>query len=128
MRSLQTADLKNKTVLLRLDLDLAETEIHYPTHLRLKSALATLLFLLKNQSKIIILAHRGRPKSPDSKLSLAPLAPLLSDLLGVKVVFSPSFEKAQITSVLNQEKIILLENLRFFPGEESNQETFAVKL
>ena len=118
-------DVKDKKVLLRLDLDLTDEEINVG-NIRLRSALETLNYLISEGSKIVIIGHRGRPSheassgetvpSDQEKFSLKPIALVLSELTGKEVLFE---EEGDIT---------LKENLRFDPREESNDPEFAKKL
>jgi phosphoglycerate kinase len=130
--------------LLRLDFN---TEDEW----RMRASLPTIKFLLKRSSKIVILSHRGRPsfaahsaKAPkgkpdgfDKKLSLKKDAANLSKMLGRKVIFLPAraglpdFNLPKVKKTIAGSKnssIFVLENLRFFKGEESNDVKFAQKL
>ncbi len=100
---------------------------------RIKQSLPTVQYLLDKGAKVIICSHLGRPKgSGDGTCSLWPVAARLSELLGqekvnfVKDCVGPQVEKA--ASNLKPGEILLLENLRFHPEEEQNNEDFAQKL
>ncbi len=118
---------------------------------RMKAALPTIHFLLKNSGKIIILSHRGRPsfaKTPafnklsadklagkpdgfDEKLSLKKDAATLAKLLGKKIAFIHDLDLPKIKKSVGDSKkgsIFVLENLRFFKGEAKNDKKFAQKL
>ena len=103
--------VKGKSVLLRLDLDVGiDTS-------RIESAKETLNFLVENSAKTIIIGHKGRPEGTRvESLSLRGLIPVLSNLIGQEVIFE------------GKGNIVLKENLRFDPGEETNDENFAKKL
>ncbi len=103
--------VKGKSVLLRLDLDVGiDTS-------RIESAKETLNFLVENSAKTIIIGHKGRPEGTRvESLSLRGLIPVLSNLIGQEVIFE------------GEGNIVLKENLRFDPGEEKNDETFAKEL
>lgn len=104
-------DIVGKRVLLRLDLDVG-TDIS-----RIESAKETLNFLVENSAKTIIIGHKGRPEGTRiESLSLKGLTPVLSNLIGQEVIFE------------GEGNIVLKENLRFDPGEEKNDETFAKEL
>jgi 3-phosphoglycerate kinase len=105
-------DVAGKRVLLRLDLDTNPD----PDDLRIKSSTETLDYLKEKGAKIIIIAHRGRPKGKIDKQSLASQSP--GESLSLKL-FQPIFDKwgARVE-----------ENLRFDPGEESNDPEFAKKM
>lgn len=126
-------DLKNKTVLVRVDynISLSETgEIIDDT--RIRATLSTLEYLLKNNCRIILISHRGRPKGKViPSLSLKPVAEYLTKILNRKVPFVSDYlnkEKKEIIKETGNEQIILLENLRFYPEEEKNDLHFAQHL
>lgn len=115
---LDTIDLKNKTVLVRLDLNVpVDDSNHVTDHTRIDRVKPTIQELRKRGAKIVILSHFGRPKgAPDKKYSLEFLAPVLSGRWGMSV----SFEK--------EGDIVLKENMRFNPGEEKDDQAFAASL
>jgi phosphoglycerate kinase len=117
--------LPGKTALLRLDFN---TEDDW----RMKAVLPTIKFLLKNGCKIVILSHRGRPKSAaDRKFSLRKDARELAQLLGRTVSFLDRFDFARIRRTIAanpMRSVFLLENLRFMQGEERNDPKFAKQL
>lgn len=111
-------------VLLRLDFN---TEDDW----RMKAALPTIKFLLMHGSKIVIVSHKGRPKGIDRKLSLENGGEELEKLLKRKVYFFPNFNFAGIKQTINsapKKSILLLENLRFLNGEESDSKDLAREL
>ncbi|MFZ5933207.1 MAG: phosphoglycerate kinase [Patescibacteria group bacterium] len=107
---LSPQDVAAKKVLLRLDLDVS-ADIS-----RVENAKETLEFLVENSAQTIIIGHKGRPNGGKDGLTLKDLTPVLSDLIGKKVVFQ------------QEGQVVLKENLRFDPGEEANNEDFAKKL
>lgn len=126
-------DLKNKTVLVRVDynISLSETgEIIDDT--RIRATLFTLEYLLKNNCRIILISHRGRPKGKViPSLSLKPVAEYLTKILNRKVPFVSDYlnkDKKEIIKETGNEQIVLLENLRFYPEEEKNDLHFAQHL
>jgi phosphoglycerate kinase len=132
LKNLKKKDLSGKTCLLRVDFNIGDDELkkikgkkNIP--LRIERILPTMNFLLKNGARIIILSHRGRPEAGkiDSKFSLKPFAKILSGLLNEPVKFVGFSE--EVNGAL-KEKIILLENLRFLPGEEENDKKLGKKL
>lgn len=116
-------------VLLRLDLNLPQDENGNFTDLfRLESSLPTLRFLLEKKCTIFILAHLGSPKGQKlPSLSLEPISKLLSQNLQHQVNFIPNPFDSKLKPN-QQSRIFLLENLRFFSGEEQNSEQFAKDL
>jgi phosphoglycerate kinase len=119
-------------VLLRADLNVPLTNGVIDDDLRITSALPTIEWLLARGSAVVACSHLGRPKGvPDPKLSLAPVAARLSELLGRPVtlasgVVGPAVA-AQATALAAGE-VLLLENLRFEPGETANDPDFAAAL
>ncbi|KXB07778.1 hypothetical protein AKJ56_02395 [candidate division MSBL1 archaeon SCGC-AAA382N08] len=114
-------EYEGKTCFLRIDLneEKGEGEKSY----RLKTALPTINFLLENKVKILIASHRGRyGKNP---LSLKPFQKILEEKLDTPVKFIKEIPK-DIKGT--EEKVTLLENLRFHKGEEKNDSKFAKKL
>lgn len=98
---------------------------------RMTQSLPTLQFLIKAGCKVVILAHLGRPKGVDKKLSLQPIAQHLSELLGKPVAFVPDCIGDQVKVAVKQAApgdVILLENVRFHAEDEANDSTFAKAL
>ena len=125
-------NLNDKKILLRLDLNvpLDKGKITDPT--RIDKIIPTLNFLINEKSKIIILSHVGRPKGKIiDELSLKPIGEYLEKKLNKKVKLITK----NINQIMNrdffdkyEEKIIILENLRFYPEEERNDSNFAKHL
>lgn len=115
-------DIVDKIVLLRADFDVAIEGEKILDNTRIKAAIPTIKVLLDKKSKIILLSHLGRPQGVDKTLSLKPIKEVLETLIGQKVNFFDNLEDKNFTS-LN-----LLENLRFWPEEETNDLKFAKKL
>ena len=99
---------------------------------RIQAALPTIQYLLDNQAAVIACSHMGKPKGKwKSELSLAPVAKRLSELLGKEVVMAKDVIGPDATAkaaALQPGQIMLLENLRFEPGEEKNDPAFAKAL
>lgn len=120
LRTPKAWEIRNKRVLLRIDINV---ENFSKSNLRLRSIKPTIDFLLHNKAKqIILISHWGRPKGPESKYSLKNSVPVLEKVLGCRITFCNSLDH------LPSEKIILLENIRFWEGEEKNDPQFAKKL
>ena len=111
--------IEDKKCLLRINLDIKDPS---KDSLRIDASLPTIKFLLEGGAKILILSHRGRPERPDSKLSLEPLIKILQTKTDL-TFRSP-------TSVGSQTSLNLswLENLRFDPREQQNDDGFAQEL
>jgi len=131
MQSIKEVNLENKTVLLRADLDVSEGE-----NFRLEALTPTINYLLENNCKIIIIGHKGRPDGKlDSRLSLSPVFESLKKVLADSKVnmfhyFANVCEGDASETVRNLSAcdVMMMENLRFCSGEESNNEQFAKKL
>jgi len=125
--------VNNKKILLRVDYNVdLDNKGKIISDFRIRASLSTINFLMANNAKkIIIISHLGKPKGKDNNLSLKPIAEHLSSLLKKEVVFIDDCigDKVRKTIELNEnKKIFLLENLRFYEGEEKNDESFAKEL
>jgi len=125
--------LKNKTVLVRVDFNVPIVDSQISDDSRIKAALDTITFLIRNGANIVLLSHLGRPKGePNLKYTLQPVADHLSTLVDQKVAFITlqQFEnqKNKSKSTTDEYRITLLENIRFYEGEESNSTAFSKRL
>jgi phosphoglycerate kinase len=133
-KTIRDINLHGKTVLLHAELDapLDAEGKKVTSDFRIKSSMPTIKALLEADCKLILISKLGRPKGqPNPKMSLAPVAARLQVLLDHKVGFvndciGESVKKA--AADLKTGQVILLENLRFYPGEEANDEEFAKSL
>lgn len=95
---------------------------------RIRDILPTLNHLIKEKAKIVIIAHLGRPKGWDKSLSLAPVAQKLGEYVRSKIIFLADDITAQSLSGMSRDladgSILFLENMRFYPGEETNDGKF----
>ena len=125
-------NVQNKTVIVRLDFNVPLKENKILDHTRIELALPFLKDLIKKKSKIIIVSHLGRPKSEKNReLSLIPVYKFLKKQLKTNIYFfmgDIDDETKNKCSYLNEGEIILLENIRFFKGENENEDNFAKKL
>ena len=133
MRNIQDeTNLKQKKVLLRLDLNVPLDNGKITDTTRIDKILPTIKFLLENNSKIIILSHVGRPKGKIvDELSLKPVCEELKKKLDKDIQFiSKNIKEINAKDLFNNqdEKIIMLENLRFYQEEEQNNNEFAKHL
>lgn len=125
---------KGKTALLRIDLNIVDGDAD--KSLRIKGIIPTVKLLLKNKIRVVILSHRGRPtlvkgeklNVKNKKLSLKPLAMIFEKKLKVRVNFIGDLEGAERKIEKSKNRIFLLENLRFWRGEEKNNISFAKQL
>ncbi|HEX5744458.1 MAG TPA: phosphoglycerate kinase [Candidatus Saccharimonadales bacterium] len=131
-KTIRDIDLDGKTVLLRADYNVPVQGGRITDDYRIKQSLPTIEYLLKHQVRLIICSHLGRPKGPnESALSLFPAAKRLKQLLDRPVEFvtdagGPKTKKA--VSGMKPGDVLLLENLRFFPGEKADDGDFAKEL
>ncbi len=131
-RSLETADLAGKRVLVRVDLNVPMADGAITDDTRLRAVLPTIRYLSTKGAKTILLAHFDRPKGRRvPAMSLAPIAEPLSALLEQPVFFAddcigePAY---RVVTKLENGGVALMENLRFHPGEEANDPAFVTEL
>ena len=128
----QNLDIVDKTVIVRLDLNIPLKEKKIQDHTRIDISLPFLKDLVERKAKIIILSHLGRPKDKsESELSLLPIYKYLKKKINTNIYFFMGNiydETKNKSSYLKQGEILLLENIRFYKGESDNSETFAKKL
>ena len=126
-------NLKGKRVLIRVDFNVPlDKNKNITDDTRIRSALPTINYAIKQDAKIILMSHLGRPKGkPDPEFSLLPVAKYLSQVLQKKVILAPDCigpEVEKLVSEMQPRDILLLENLRFHPEEEKNDREFGRKL
>jgi phosphoglycerate kinase len=119
-------------VLLRADFNVPLHDGRIDDDLRITAALPTIEYLRSRNAKIVCCSHLGRPQGKvDPKYSLTPVAKRLSELLGHTVELSPEvagFESLSRSQSLRPGAVMMIENLRFDPGEEANDPAFAANL
>lgn len=117
-------EVQNRVVLVRMDYNVPLRDGKIEDDSRIRAGLSTILDLLSRDAKqIVLISHLGRPEARDEALSLKPVRDSLEVLLELKVGFW------QLTERLSSpERVVLGENLRFWPGEESNSTEFAQRL
>ncbi len=133
LSSLKKSELEGKKVLVRVDFNVPLNESGEITDdTRIKAAMPTIEYLIKNNSRVILAAHFGRPKGVvNEKMRLTPVAKRLSSLINKEVLLTNSCigEEANLQSQnLKNGDVLLLENVRFFAEEEKNDLNFAKKL
>ncbi|MCG2758231.1 MAG: phosphoglycerate kinase [Desulfobacteraceae bacterium] len=133
MRSIKNTAISGKKVLIRVDVNVPMDEHQNITDdTRIRAVLPTLKYALDHNAVLIIASHMGRPKGKVvPELSLAPIAKRLARLIEKNVIMAtdcigPDVEK--IVSNMNTGDVLLLENLRFHPEEQKNDDGFAEKL
>lgn len=128
-KSVLDADVKGKKVLLRCDFNVPQNKEtgEITSDKRIVAALPTIKYLLDNGAAVIACSHLGKPKGEwKEKLTLAPVAKRLSELLGMDVIFAKDIigEDAQAkAAALQSGQLMLLENLRFDIREEKTATT-----
>jgi phosphoglycerate kinase len=133
MKTIENLSLSGQRALVRVDFNVPLTEEgQVANDKRILATLPTITYLADQGAKVILLSHLGRPKAaPDAKYSLRPVAEALAVRLGRPVGFceeavGPKAEAA--VSALGSGDILLLENVRFYPGEERGDADFAAQL
>ena len=133
-KTVRDVDVAGKKVLLRCDFNVPQDKEtgEITSDKRIVSALPTIRYLLENGAAVIACSHLGKPKNgPDPKLSLAPVARRLSELLGQEVLFARDVvgpDAQAKAAALQPGQILLLENTRFEPGETKNDPELAKQL
>jgi phosphoglycerate kinase len=143
MRSIDDLDVQGKRVLVRVDFNVplgsdadAGPEAGgvplVSDDTRIAAALATIEELRARGARLVLVSHLGRPEGKRvPELSLAPVADRLRELTGAKVTLAPAVVGEQVTALVEDARpgeIVVLENVRFEPGEESNDPDFAAEL
>ncbi|TAM90754.1 phosphoglycerate kinase [bacterium] len=130
--TLRDVSLRGKRVLLREDLNVPLKEGAVRDDTRIRAALPTLRYLHEQGARTIVVSHLGRPDGRRvAELSLKPVAEVLSKELGAPVAFCDEAIGAKAdaaVAALQDGQTLLLENLRFYPGEEANDPAFAAAL
>jgi len=124
--TLHNTNLSDKHILLRADLNVPIKNGTIVNDFRMLKLLPTIKTILNNDGNIVLITHIGRPTKPDPSLSTKQLVPWF-EKHGYTVTFCPTLEDAQ-SKIKEGNRFILLENLRFFPGEQGKDQAFAKKL
>ena len=125
MRKLGDTDVLNKTVALRVDLNVPVKDGNVLDDARILAIIPTLQYLQKQNSKIILISHFGRPETGvfDSKFSLLPVAKSLGEILNQEIPLFTSIDEVNFNA-----NISLIENIRFLSGELTNDLDLSKKL
>lgn len=130
--TIRDVPVHNKIVLVRADYNVPLVDGKIDDDLRIRASLPTLRYLRKQGCRIVIMSHLGRPDGKvTAEYSLAPVAERLGELLGQDVQFVEACYGDKVTQAvkrLGAGGVMLLENLRFYPGEEANSSAFAGKI
>jgi phosphoglycerate kinase len=132
LRSIENLDLSGRKVIVRLDLNAPLDGSEVSDDTRITAALPTVRHLMNAGAKVVLCSHLGRPKGkPEAKYSLKPVGQKLAELSGYEVMLVEDYDDNLVsatTTQLGKNQLILLENLRFYPGEEKNDPDFASAL
>ncbi len=130
-RTLDHADVKGKRVLLRVDLNVPMENGQVSDATRIERIKPTIIEIADKGGKVILLAHFGRPKGPDPKESLRPVAAAVAQVIGRPVAFADDTIGGKAEAAVAAMKpgdILCLENTRFHKGEEKNEPDFVEAL
>jgi phosphoglycerate kinase len=133
IRDLRDDQIRGRRVLVRVDFNVPLEGGAVGDDTRIVAALPTLRYLIERGGRVVLLSHLGRPKgAPEAKYSLAPVAKRLGELLpDAHVAFGATTDDAAAitaTEALQPGHVLLLENTRFLPGEEKNDDALSRKL
>jgi phosphoglycerate kinase len=130
-RSLDDADVKGQRVLLRVDLNVPMLDGKVTDATRITEIAPTITELADRGAKVILLSHFGRPKGPEPKYSLRPVAAEVAKIVKRPVAFAEDCIGPKAEAAIGKMRagdILCLENTRFHPGEEKNDRAFAKQL
>jgi len=131
-KTVKDADVAGKRVLVRVDFNVPLSDGSVSDDTRVRAALPTIRYLVDHGARVILMSHLGRPAGePDPKYSLKPVRRALQRLIGRNVAFSPEtvgVEAEEAVARMIDGEILMLENVRFHPGEKANDPAFAKKL
>jgi len=132
LRTVDQADVRGKRALVRNDFNVPLDDGEVTDDLRVRASVPTLKWLVEHGAKVVCCSHLGRPKGRrDERYSLAPVVPVLAGHLGSDVAFVDDVageEARRAAHGLGEGQVLLLQNLRFEPGEEAADDAFADRL
>jgi phosphoglycerate kinase len=132
LRSVDRAEVAGRRVLVRNDFNVPLEDGRVTDDLRVRAAVPTLTWLLDHGARVVCCSHLGRPKGKrDPKYSLEPVRPVLAEQLGREVGFVDDVagdQARQAAQALGDGEVLLLQNLRYEPGEEENDPELADRL
>lgn len=123
--------LKGQRVLMRVDFNVPIEKGKITDDSRIRAALPSIEYVLNHGASLVLMSHLGRPKGAEAPFSLAPCGKRLSELLKKPVQMAKDCVGAAVEKMANQLKpgeVLLLENLRFHPGEEAQDPQFTAAL
>ena len=130
IKDLSKEQLNGKKVLVRVDFNVPLKDGKVSDDTRIRSALPTINYLLDLGAKVLLVSHLGRPKGKEAKYSLQPVANYINNTLEIKINFLNDCIGQDIKNTIenSEDKLFLLENVRFYPEEEKNNVDFAKQL
>jgi len=132
MKKIQDANVTGKKVLVRVDFNVAIENGEAKENFKIKACKETVKYLLENNAKVALVSHLGRPEGKANlEFSLEQLRDEAEQLLGVKIKFISDCVGEKVSEGidnLSDGEVLLLENARFYAGEEKNDENFAKQL
>ena len=131
VNTLDKLDLDGKRVFMRVDFNVPLKNGEITDDTRIKAALPTIEYTLAHAKQLVLASHLGRPQGITADLSLEPIATHLSKLLQQNVALLSDYQHGQVIRLAAQmpeSKLVVLENLRFYKEEKSNDQNFANNL
>ena len=127
-KTIDDVEVRGKTVLTRVDLNVPVQDGTVTDATRIERVAPTIRELSDKGAKVVLLAHFGRPKGKAvPEMSLRQIVPAVADVLGRDVAFADGDYAAAVAD-LPEGGVVMFENVRFHPGEEANDDTFAARL
>ena len=131
-KTVKDIDLKGKRVIMRVDFNVPMDKGVVTDDKRIKAALPTIKYVLEQGASLMLMSHLGRPKGgPDAEFSLKAASEVLAGLLGKPVLMAPDCigpDVEKIAAAIKPGDVVMLENTRFYPGEEKNDLDLAKKM
>ncbi|MBI4427001.1 MAG: phosphoglycerate kinase [Candidatus Magasanikbacteria bacterium] len=124
----QIRNLSGKRVLARVDFNVPLENGKIIDDSRILASIPTIEYLMKKGAKVILVSHLGRPEGLDKKLSLAPVAKRVEELMKKKVKLIRTGRDLSVPDKMKNGEVVMLENIRFFPDEAKNENDFGKKL
>jgi phosphoglycerate kinase len=129
VKTLDDVDVEDRRVLVRVDFNVPLEDGRVADDTRIRAALPTIEELRRRRAKIVLASHLGRPKGKVvPELSLRPVADRLSELIGADVTLAPAVAGPEVEALvenLQPGHLLILENVRFEPGETANDDDLA---
>jgi len=132
LQTIRDYDFSGKRALVRVDFNVPLKDGTVTDDTRIRAALPTIRYILEKGGSVVVMSHFGRPKGKKNpEFSMAPIAKEFASLLGTPVKLAPDVIGEEVTGevkALKSGEVLLLENVRFYPGEEKNDPEFAKQL